>query len=171
MQEPDQDKLNAFLGQMVGDLGAMANGALALLGERLGLFKAMRSGDDMTAAELAQRTGTHERHVREWLAAQAAAGYVDHKGGCFHLNPEQAVVFADENSPAFMAGAFEVLSTLWIHQAKVAEAFRSGRGLTWHDYSACLFQGTAPSLSDRHKMAWLPRDGVRSTNPRRRKGR
>jgi hypothetical protein len=77
MQQPDQDKLNNFLGRMVGDLGAIATGALVLLGDRLGLFKAMQTGEHLTVAELAQKTGTHERYVREWLAAQAAAGYVD----------------------------------------------------------------------------------------------
>jgi hypothetical protein len=171
MQRPNQDKLNAFLGQMVGDLGAVASGALVLLGARLGLFKAMGCGDEMTSAELAQRTGTYEQHVKEWLGAQVAAGYVEQSGSCFRLNPEQAVVLADENSPAFMAGAFEVLSGLWIHHAKVAEAFRSGAELTWHDHSAYLFQGTTPLLSDGDKMARPPRGAVRSTSPRRRKGR
>src|ERR1700759_3785106 len=99
MPQPDQDKLNAFLGRMVGDLGAVATGALVLLGDRLGLYKAMRDGDSITATDLAQRTGTHERYVREWLAAQAAAGYVDYDSGSdrFRLNPEQAMVFAEED--------------------------------------------------------------------------
>ncbi|HVO07848.1 MAG TPA: SAM-dependent methyltransferase, partial [Burkholderiaceae bacterium] len=127
----DPDKLNAFLGKMVGDLGAIASGALVLLGDRLGLFRAMRAGDPLTPDELAQRTGTHERYVREWLAAQAAAGYVDYDdaAGTFCLNPEQAAVFADDDSPASMAGAFEALSALWLDEPKVAEAFRHGRGL------------------------------------------
>src|SRR4029077_17092732 len=125
-QPVDPDKLNAFLGRMVGDLGAIATGALVLLGDRLGLFRAMRSGEAVTPDELAQRTGTHERYVREWLSAQAAAGYVDYDDvtGNFRLNPEQAAVFADEDSPASMAGAFEVLSSLWLDEPKVAEAFR-----------------------------------------------
>jgi len=76
MQQPDQNKLDAFLSKMVGDLGSVATGALVVLGDRLGFYKAMQSGERMTAAELARRTGTHERNVREWLAAQAAAGYV-----------------------------------------------------------------------------------------------
>src|SRR5689334_16943956 len=131
MQQPDQDKLNAFLGRMVGDLGCIATGALVCLGDRLGFYKAMRAGDELTAAELAARTGTHERNVGEWLAAQAAAGYVEYDAGTdrFHLSPEQASLFADEDSPAFMAGAFEVLSSLWVDEPKVAEAFRTGRGL------------------------------------------
>jgi len=162
MRQPDQDKLNTFLGRMVGELGAAATAALVLLGDRLGLFKAMQDGNETTAAELARRTGTHERYVREWLAAQAAAGYVDYDAGAdsFHLNPEQAVVFADEDSPAFMAGAFEVLSTLWIDEPKVTEAFRSGKGLAWHDHSACLFRGTErffrPGYNANLVSSWLP---------------
>jgi 2-polyprenyl-3-methyl-5-hydroxy-6-metoxy-1,4-benzoquinol methylase len=162
MPPPDQDKLNAFLGRMVGDLGAVATGALVLLGDRLGLFKAMRDGEAISAAELARRTGTHERYVREWLSAQAAAGYVDYDAGSdlFHLNPEQALVFADEDSPAFMAGAFEVLSALWVDEPKVTEVFRTGRGLAWHDHSACLFRGTErffrPGYNANLVSSWLP---------------
>jgi SAM-dependent methyltransferase len=162
MQQPDQDKLNNFLGRMVGDLGAIATGALVLLGDRLGLFKAMQSGEHLTAAELAQKTGTHERYVREWLAAQAAAGYIDYDAGAdnFYLNPEQAVVFAQEDSPAFMAGAFELLSAMWLDEPKVADAFRSGEGLGWHDHSQCLFRGTErffrPGYNANLMSSWLP---------------
>jgi 2-polyprenyl-3-methyl-5-hydroxy-6-metoxy-1,4-benzoquinol methylase len=167
MQKLDQDKLNAFLGRMVGDLGAVATGALVLLGDHLGLYKAMKDGAPVTGAELAKRTGTHERYVREWLAGQAAAGYVDYDAGAdrFHLNPEQAVVFADEDSPAFMAGAFEVMSALWVDEPKVLEAFRSGKGLAWHEHSACLFRGTErffrPGYNANLVSSWLPAlDGV-----------
>ena len=162
MQQPDQDKLNAFLGRMVGDLGAAATGALVVLGDRLGLFGAMREGDKLTPGELAQRTGTHERYVREWLAAQAAAGYVEYDAGAdrFFLNSEQASVFADEDSPAFMAGAFEVLSAFWLDEAKVAAAFRTGKGVAWHDHSACLFRGTErffrPGYNAHLVSSWLP---------------
>ena len=161
-QPADPDKLNAFLGRMVGDLGAIASGALVLLGDRLGLFRAMRSGEPMTPDTLAQRTGTHERYVREWLSALAAAGYVDYDdaAGTFRLNPEQAAVFADDDSPAAMAGAFEVLSALWLDEPKVAEAFRHGRGLGWHEHSPCLFRGTErffrPGYNANLVSAWLP---------------
>ena len=121
----------------------------------------------MTPDELAQRTGTHERYVREWLAAQAAAGYVDYDDatGSFHLNPEQAAVFADDDSPASMAGAFEVLSSLWLDEPKVAEAFRHGRGVGWHEHSQCLFRGTErffrPGYNANLVPSWLPAlDGV-----------
>jgi 2-polyprenyl-3-methyl-5-hydroxy-6-metoxy-1,4-benzoquinol methylase len=162
MPQPDQEKLNTFLGRMVGDLGAAATGALVLLGDHLGLFKAMGTGETMTAGDLARRTGTHERYVREWLAAQAAAGYVEYDAGTdgFHLNPEQATVFADEDSPAFMAGAFEVTAALWLDESKVAEAFRTGNGLAWHDHSACLFRGAErffrPGYNANLVSSWLP---------------
>jgi 2-polyprenyl-3-methyl-5-hydroxy-6-metoxy-1,4-benzoquinol methylase len=162
MQQPDQDKLNAMLGRMVGDLGAVASGALVVLGDRLGFYRAMRDGNRITAAELAKRTGTHERYVREWLAAQAASGYIDYDVGSdsFYLNPEQATVFADEDSPAAMVGAFEALSTLWLDEPKVADAFRSGKGVAWHDHSACLFRGTErffrPGYNANLVSSWLP---------------
>jgi SAM-dependent methyltransferase len=167
MAEPNQEKLDAFLGKMVGDLGAIATGAGVLLGDRLGLFRAMREGGPMTAAELATRTGTQGRLVREWLSGQAAAGYIEYDEATdrFHLSPEQELVFADEESPAFMAGAFEVLSSLWIDEEKVSGAFRSGKGLAWHDHSQCLFRGTErffrPGYNANLVSSWLPAlDGV-----------
>ncbi|HET7528421.1 MAG TPA: methyltransferase domain-containing protein [Burkholderiaceae bacterium] len=148
-------------------MGAIASGALVLLGDRLGLFRAMRSGEAMTSDGLAQKTGTHERYVREWLAALAAAGYVDYDDATerFSLNAEQAAVFADEHSPTSMAGGFEVLSSLWLDEPKVAEAFRHGRGLGWHEHSQCLFRGTErffrPGYNANLVPSWLPAlDGV-----------
>src|SRR5262249_1585304 len=123
--------------------------------------------DRLTAGELAERTGTHERYVREWLAAQAAASYVEYDAeeDRFHLNPEQAAVFADENSPAFMAGAFEVSSAFWMDEPKVTNAFRSGEGVAWHDHSTCLFRGTERFFRSGYNAnlvsSWLPAlDGV-----------
>ena len=164
---PDTDKLNALLGRMVGDLGAIATGALVVLGDRLGLYQAMKSGEKVSPAELGRRTGTRERYVREWLSGQAAAGYVsyDEASNLFWLTPEQVAVFADEQSPAAMAGAFEVLSSFWLDEPKVAEAFRSGGGLPWHDHSKCLFSGTErffrPGYNANLVEGWLPAlDGV-----------
>ena len=99
---PDPDKLDILLGRMVGDLGAIATGALVVLGDRLGLYRAMKSGEKLSPGELARRTGTRERYVREWLSGQAAAGYVNYDEGSnlFWLTPEQVAVFADEASPA-----------------------------------------------------------------------
>ncbi|HTT12336.1 MAG TPA: class I SAM-dependent methyltransferase [Burkholderiaceae bacterium] len=164
---PDAERLNAFLGRMVGELGAIATGALVVLGDRLGLYRAMAGGEKLSSAELARRTGTTERYVREWLSAQAAAGYVEYDDArnLFHLNPEQAAVFADEDSPAAMAGAFEVMSSLWLDEPKIAEAFRTGRGVGWHEHSKCMFRGTErffrPAYNTNLVSAWLPAlDGV-----------
>ncbi|MBE1205955.1 class I SAM-dependent methyltransferase [Aminobacter carboxidus] len=167
MTDAGQAKLDAFLGKMVGDLGAIATGAGVLLGDRLGLFKALREGGKMTPTELAKGTGTQERLVREWLSGQAAAGYVDYDEATdrFYLNAEQELVFADEDSPAFMAGAFEVMSTLWLDEEKVRNAFKSGKGVAWHEHSACLFRGTErffrPGYNANLIDSWLPAlDGV-----------
>ncbi|GAA2830941.1 methyltransferase family protein [Aminobacter aminovorans] len=167
MTDAGQAKLDAFLGKMVGDLGAIATGAGVLLGDRLGLFKTLREGGKMTASELAKGTGTQERLVREWLSGQAAAGYIDYDEGTdrFYLNAEQELVFADEDSPAFMAGAFEVLSTLWLDEEKVRNAFKSGKGVAWHEHSACLFRGTErffrPGYNANLIDSWLPAlDGI-----------
>ena len=158
----DAEKLQSFMGKLVGDMGAAWSGVMVLIGERLGLFKALAEGGPATSDELAKRTGTAERYVREWLAAQAAAGYVDYDDASnqFYLNPEQAAVFADDASPASMAGAFEVLASLWLDESKVAEAFRSGRGVAWHDHSRCLFRGTErffrPGYNANLVSSWLP---------------
>ena len=162
MSEPNQEKLDALLGRMVGDLGAITTGAAVLLGDRLGLFSAMSQGGKMTAAQLAAKTDTQERLVREWLSAQAAAGYIeyDEATDSFYLSPEQEQVFVNEDSPAFMAGAFEVVSTLWLDEEKVRQAFRSGKGLGWHDHSTCLFRGTErffrPGYNANLIGSWLP---------------
>ncbi len=162
MEQLNHDKLNALLGKMVGDLGAAATGALVTLGDHLGFYKAMQDGEALTPGELAERTGTRERYVREWLSAQSAAGYIDYDAGAdrFRLTPEQAMVFANEDSPAFMAGAFEVISALWLDEPKVADAFRTGKGLGWHEHSACLFRGTErffrPGYNANLVSNWLP---------------
>ncbi|HYZ62950.1 MAG TPA: class I SAM-dependent methyltransferase [Acetobacteraceae bacterium] len=162
MQQLDQEKLNAFVGRMVGDLGAVASGALVVLGDRLGLYRAMGDGQKLSAGELAQRAGIHERYALEWLSAQAASGYIEYDASAdrFHLSPEQAAVFADEDSPAAMAGAFEVLSAMWLDEPKVEEAFRTGKGVGWHEHSACLFRGTErffrPGYNAHLVSSWLP---------------
>src|SRR3954466_15000626 len=108
----DEAKLNEFMGKMVGDLGVAMSSALLVLGDRLGLYKAMAASGPVTPAELARRTETSERYVREWLNNQAAGGYVDYdaKAGNYRLSPEQAAALADEASPAFLPGAFQVIA-------------------------------------------------------------
>lgn len=162
MREIDSQKLDALVGRMVGDLGACVSGALVVLGDRLGLYKAMADGEPVTAEGLAAKTGYRERYLREWLSAQAAADYVtyDAEADSFHMTPEQATAFADEESPAFFAGGFEVVKALWLDEEKVAEAFRTGRGVGWHEHSNCLFRGTErffrPGYNANIVSAWIP---------------
>ena len=165
--QPDPDRLNAFLGRMLGDMGATLNAALVVVGDRLGLYKVMEEAGPMDAATLARRTGTTERYVREWLAAQAASGYVTHDAatGQFHLEPEQAMVFAQDGSPAFMAGFFEIAEAVFRAVPRVTDAFRSGKGVGWHEHHRCLFCGTERFFrtSYNHHLVpeWLPAlDGV-----------
>src|SRR2546428_1285467 len=106
----DQDKLNAFLGQVVGELGATVNAALIVLGDRLGLYREMARGGPITSIELAERTGTVEHYIQQWLNAQAAGGFVscDPATQRYELPPERALALADEDGSAFVCGAFEL---------------------------------------------------------------
>lgn len=162
MKAPDPDKLNAFLGRLVDDFGAASSASLVLLGDRLGIYKAMADGKSVTPETLAEKTNLDARYLREWLCAQAAAGYVDYnaKSKSFKLNPEQACAFADEGGPAFFAGAFEVTQSMWLDQDKVAAAFKSGKGVGWHEHANCLFRGTERFFRpgyNRHLVAdWIP---------------
>lgn len=164
--ELDMAKLEPLLGTMVKEIGAAANAALVLTGDKLGLYRALADGP-MSSAELAQKTGTHERYVREWLAAQAASDYVscDAATGTFWLSPEQAAVFADEESPVLMTGGFYSLSAVFADEPKLTEAFKSGKGLGWGDRCNCLFCGVErffrPGYKGHLVGEWLPAlDGV-----------
>jgi SAM-dependent methyltransferase len=158
----DENRLNSFLGQMLGDMGAALNAALVAVGDRLGLYKALAEFGPMDAAALAQRTGTAERYVREWLAAQAASRYVTYDAGTstFRLEPEQVMVFADETSPAFLVGFFDITEAAFRAIPRITDAFRSGRGVGWHEHHRCLFCGTERFFrtSYRHHLLseWLP---------------
>jgi SAM-dependent methyltransferase len=163
----DPEKLNAFMGKMVGDMGAAISGSLVILGDRLGLYTALRDHGPATSIELADATGLNERLIREWLAAQAAAEYIVYEAvtGRFSLSPEQAMVFADEESPAFMAGGFQLLAAAYKDEPKVAKAFQSGLGLGWHEHDVCLFRGTErffrPGYNANLVSNWIPAlDGV-----------
>jgi SAM-dependent methyltransferase len=164
---PDPDKLHAFMGKMVGELGATISTALALLGDHLDLYKALQAHGPATSVDLARATKLNERLIREWLAAQAAAEYIDYDPvtGRFSLSPEQAMVFADEDSPVFMGGAFELMSAVFKDEPKVAKAFQSGLGLGWHEHDVCLFRGTErffrPGYNANLVASWIPAlDGV-----------
>ena len=141
----DMDKLNQFMGKMLGDVGAAANTALIRTGDRLGLYKALADQGPMTSIELAKATGTTERYVREWLSAQAASGYVDYDPGTakFSMQPEQVMVFADEDSPVFMGAVGDLMAAMMLDEPKVSDAFKSGKGVGWNDRAECLFCGTA----------------------------
>ena len=163
----DETRLDTFLGQMVGDLGAAANAPLMLLGDKLGLYKALAAAGPLSSAALAERTGTAERFVREWLAAQAAAGYVAYDPGTdrYAMAPEQAMVLADEGSPVFLAGLFESLYAMMVAEPKIREAFRTGQGVGWHEHHPCLFSGTERFFRTGYRAhlvaEWLPAlDGV-----------
>ncbi|MBY2946900.1 class I SAM-dependent methyltransferase [Rhizobium leguminosarum] len=162
MREPDMQKLDALVGRLVGDVGAAMSGALVVLGDQVGIYKAMADGTPMSVQDLAKKTGIKERYLREWLSAQAAADYVayDEKTDRFSLTPEQAMVFGEENSPAFFVGAFEVVQSMWMDEPKVADAFRTGKGLGWHEHSTCLFRGTErffrPGYNSHLVNEWIP---------------
>lgn len=163
----EQAKLDAFMGKMLGDMGAAASAALVFLGDKLGLYQALAADGPVTPAALADKTGTAERYVREWLGAQAAAGYVEYhaENGTYSMTPEQAAVFADESGPAFMGGAFEIIAAMFKDEGKIADGFRFGKGVGWHDHSACLFRGTERFFRAGYAahlvQEWLPAlDGV-----------
>ncbi|HEX7125633.1 MAG TPA: class I SAM-dependent methyltransferase [Thermodesulfobacteriota bacterium] len=163
----DQAKLNAFLGTAVGDIGAAMSAALVLIGDKLGLYKAMADGEPITPAELARKTVTAERYIREWLANQAAGGYVEYDAaaGTYRLPPEQAAALADESSPAFLPGAFQVISAAFKAEPRIAENFRTGRGLDWGEHDQVLFEGTErffrPNYVGNLVGSWIPAlDGV-----------
>ena len=155
------DKLNEFLGKAIVDFGATFHAALIRIGDKLGLYKALATGPQ-TPAELAKKTGTAERYVREWLSSQAAGGYVtyDSKSGKFSLSEEQAFALADENSPAFLPGAFQCALAAVKAEEKVAERFKTGKGLGWHEHHPELFVGTErffrPGYAANLITSWIP---------------
>ena len=140
----DEAKLQQFLGKMLGEAGAAMSIGLVLLGDKCGLYKALAAGGPLTSAELASRTGTAARYVHEWAAAQAAGGYINFDSATerFSISPEQALVLADENGPAFFPAMFEIAAAAARDLSKVEAAFRTGDGVGWHEHDPCLFRGT-----------------------------
>ena len=139
----DQAKLNDFLGKAVGDLGAAISASLMLVGDRLGLYRALAS-EPATSAELAARTGTHERYIREWLGNQAAGGYVTYDAGSgrYALSPEQALCLADPDGPVDLPGAYDIVEDTFHTLDRTLKNFRSGAGMEWGEHHTCLFHGT-----------------------------
>jgi 2-polyprenyl-3-methyl-5-hydroxy-6-metoxy-1,4-benzoquinol methylase len=158
----DQDKLHEFLGKAIVDFGATFNAALIRIGDKLGLYKALAKGGPQTPAELAKSTGTTERYVREWLSAQAAGGYVTYEpmSGKFHLSEEQAFTMADESSPVFLPGAFQVALAAIKAEEQLTEKFKTGAGMGWHEHHHELFVGTErffrPGYAANLISAWIP---------------
>jgi SAM-dependent methyltransferase len=161
-QPLDQAKLHEFVMRAVGEMGAAMNAALIVIGDKLGLYKAMSGAGPMTSAELAKKTGTAERYVREWLAAQAAGGFVtyDATSGKYTLPPEQALALADETSPVFLPGFFDIVAACVKDEAKITEAFRSGKGVGWHEHDHGLFAGTERFFRPNYRAhlisEWIP---------------
>jgi 2-polyprenyl-3-methyl-5-hydroxy-6-metoxy-1,4-benzoquinol methylase len=163
----NEEKLNQLLGRGITDFGAAFHAGLVVIGESLGLYKALAEGP-LAPAELAQRTGTNERYVREWLCAQAAGGYVEYDAapGRYSLSEEQAFALADESSPAYLPGAFLIAVSALRSVPKMVERFRTGEGLGWHEHDHGLFRGTEmffrPGYGAHLVSSWIPAlDGVK----------
>lgn len=157
----DESKLNAFMGNFVHDLGAVMHAATVVVGDKLGLYKALAEAP-MTAEQLAKRTETDARYLLEWLSAQAASGYVqyDAKSKRFSLSEEQAFALAVEGSPAFIPGAFQVAVAQFKAIPKMVSAFQTGLGLGWHEHDVSLFHGTErffrPGYAANLVSSWIP---------------
>jgi len=162
-QQIDPNKLQNLMNNFISDLGAAMTAPLVLIGDQLGLYRALdNAGHPLTPEELATATATNERYVREWLSAQAASGYVEYNAetGTFSLTPEQAFALAREDSPVYMPGAFQIVSAVVKDEHKVTEAFRGGSGVGWHEHHPSLFEGTErffrPNYATNLVQNWIP---------------
>lgn len=154
----DMDKLNAFMGKAIMDMGAAMHAPLVILGDKLGLYKALADSEGLSSAELAAKTGTHERYVREWLNANAASGFLayDSTAGKYSMSPEQAFALTVIDLP----GAYHIISACIKDEHRITEAFRTGAGVGWHEHETCLFCGTErffrPNYAQNLLTSWLP---------------
>jgi len=165
----DAAKLEGFVHKALGDIGSALTASLVVVGDKLGLYRAMADAGAVTAAELAARTSTTERSVREWLAAQAAAGYVDYDATTrrYSLPAEHAIALSDEQNPACVLGGFQAMTAAMRSAPKVTEAFRTGGGLGWHEHDPELFEGVErffrPGYNANLVDSWIPAlDGVQA---------
>ena len=163
----DMDRLNSFVGKFVNDLGAAVHAGMVVIGEKTGLYKALANGP-MTSAQLAKRTATDERYVSEWLASQAAGGYIDYDRITekYSLNPEQAFTLANEQSPAYLPGAFELALGSLAAVPRIAESFKTGAGMGWHEHADGVYHGCEkffrPGYAANLVSSWIPAlDGVK----------
>jgi 2-polyprenyl-3-methyl-5-hydroxy-6-metoxy-1,4-benzoquinol methylase len=158
----DEDKMHAFLGKVVGDFGASLSSMLAYIGTKLGLYEALADSDGLTPEELAAKTATNERYVREWLLNQAAGDYVhyDSATGRYSMLPEQSTALADEASPFYVGGGFYLLKAMVNAQSNILDAFKTGKGMHWRDHDPELFLGTEKFFRPGYKMHlvndWIP---------------
>jgi SAM-dependent methyltransferase len=158
----NEDKMNAFLGKVVSDFGAALSSSLVYIGQKLGLYKAMAAGDAVTPAELAEKTSTNERYVREWLINQAASGYVDYDPASsrYSLSPEQAQALTDESSPYYVGGGFYVVKAMTHAVNRIEDYFKNGGGMLWGEHDADLFVGTErffrPGYAAHLIASWIP---------------
>jgi SAM-dependent methyltransferase len=158
----NEGKLEAFMGQVVSDMGANISAPLMVIGEKLGLYRAMAHAGPLTAAEVAERSGTAERYVREWLGNQAAGGYVtyDPDTDRYTLPDEHALALADEDSPFYVLGVYDLIASLYADEEKLLNAFKSGEGMGWHEHDHRLFRGTErffrPGYRGHLVDAWIP---------------
>jgi SAM-dependent methyltransferase len=164
----DEAKLEAFMGQAVTDMGAIISAPLMLMGEKLGLYKAMAGAGPISSQELAEKAGVAERSVREWLGNQAAGGYVayDATTDRYTLPDEHALALADEDSPFYILGVYDSVASLYADEDRILEAFRSGEGMGWHEHDHRLFRGTERFFRPGYKANlvadWIPAlEGVR----------
>ena len=165
---PAPEALDKLVGQVISDLGAAVNGALVVLGDRLGIYSELSKIGPASSQELAAKTGLDERQLREWLSAQAASGYINYDAeiDAFFLTAEQAAVFADPKNPAAMTGGFYSVSSVYHDEPRVAESFQTGAGVPWGDHHDCLFCGVErffrPGYEANLITRWIPAlDGVK----------
>lgn len=160
MTKVNEAKLNELVGRVLGDLGGAVSIPLVRIGDSLGLYETLRRIGPSTPDDLASATHCAPRYIREWLSAQAASGYVNHDKGQFSLSPEQALVFADAESPVNLIGAFDTAAAMVENQPKVQASFKTGRGVGWGDQAGCMFCAVArlfrPGYVNALVQDWLP---------------
>ena len=162
VREISEDRMNQFLGKVIGDFGASLSSALVYIGQKLGLYKALANNGPLSPAELAQQTDTNERYVREWLINQAAGGYVEYEKetGKYGLTPEQAVALTEELSPYYVGGGFFVIKAMTQAAERIEGYFRNGGGMLWGEHHPDLFIGTErffrPGYAAHLVSTWIP---------------
>jgi 2-polyprenyl-3-methyl-5-hydroxy-6-metoxy-1,4-benzoquinol methylase len=159
----DEQKLHDFMLKAIGDIASTVSAMLVIIGDRLGLYKAMaESGQPITSEELAKKTNTNERLIREWLANQAAGGYItyDASNRKYSLPPEQVMALADENSPVYIHGAYQAIRSYFKDEDKFVEMFKTGKGLRWEEHHHDLHEGSAlfykPNYVGNLVSSWIP---------------